>query len=200
MKRETTKLFSPIIESQQKTSEATQKVISNISNKLSVETLPQLALELPKQKYDIIVGPIAYKYVSTYLNNEKLGDRMFGIRKEIDGKYYVGNKEVKFDNDDPIIDGIKYKGTPGLWELLTMKSPKTFSVEDENNYREILYFTDARYYPSFDSNKKPGFTNSTKYKFIQKQIDKNLSKGEPNKLVHWFDILLNNKKKQEIQG
>jgi hypothetical protein len=40
-----------------------------------------------------------------------------------------------------------------------MKTPQTYSKEDEDSYREILYSTDARYYPSYNSNEKPRFAN-----------------------------------------
>jgi len=39
-----------------------------------------------------------------------------------------------------IINGKRYSGTEGLWELVTMKKPKTGSYdgEDVKKYKEIL--------------------------------------------------------------
>ena len=31
----------------------------------------------------------------------------------------MGNKEVKLDHDDIIVDDHRYPGTPGLWGLVT---------------------------------------------------------------------------------
>ena len=41
----------------------------------------------------------------------------------------IGNKEIKIDGDDIIVDGSRYHGTSGLCSLVTNKDP------DETDYR-----------------------------------------------------------------
>ena len=48
------------------------------------------------------------------------------IKKE--GLYYIGNKQATIADNNIIIVNEKFKGTPGLWELLRSKRP------DDNNY------------------------------------------------------------------
>ncbi|XP_065664652.1 uncharacterized protein LOC136086287 [Hydra vulgaris] len=58
---------------------------------------------------------------------------------------YIGKKPITINNDDITVDGKKYEGTPGLWELVTKFKPdkEVYSTEDLKNYREILIKTDA---------------------------------------------------------
>lgn len=151
MKRETTKLFSPIIESQQKTAEATQKAISNIPNKLPIEQhLPQT--------------------LSLATKGSKLGDTSFGLYSS-SGKLYIGNKETIIDsNSDIIIDGNKYKGTPGLLELITSKDPQNYTQDDRNTYKEILNTTGALWTKNDPNTKRVKSGTGDKYYNIIKPI------------------------------
>ena len=45
--------------------------------------------------------------------------------------------DVKIDGDDFIIDEVKYKGTEGVWRLLTLKNPGTPSAEDLETYKKF---------------------------------------------------------------
>ena len=47
---------------------------------------------------------------------------MFGIRDE-NGNFYIGDKPVVIEDNNIIVDGKEYKGTPGLWELIVSKKP-----------------------------------------------------------------------------
>ena len=40
-------------------------------------------------------------------------DTTFGIRKE-KNRYYIGNKRVIIHRDNIVVDGEKFRGTPGL--------------------------------------------------------------------------------------
>jgi len=57
----------------------------------------------------------------------------------------LGDAEFKTDGNDMIINGKRYRGTEGLWELVTMKKPKTGSYdgEDMKKYKEILISSNA---------------------------------------------------------
>ena len=77
------------------------------------------------------IGQIARKYLSD----------SYGMAGD---KFFLGNASVDFDGDD-LIDGNKYKGTKGLWGLITMK--KTVlglaTEEDMRNYEEIMLNSEA---------------------------------------------------------
>jgi len=53
------------------------------------------------------------------------GDKTFGLNSR-GGEFFLGNASVDFDGDD-LIDGNKYKGTKGLWGLITMKKNSPWS-------------------------------------------------------------------------
>ena len=54
--------------------------------------------------------------------SESGADRTFGLRDK-DDKFYIGNKETKIKENNIIVGGKKYAGTPGLWELIVARSP-----------------------------------------------------------------------------
>lgn len=66
------------------------------------------------------------------------------------GSFYIGNLEIKFENNDLIIGNNQYLATQGLLELLFYKQPDKKRVEkaDMDNYREILEKSSAhlKYY------------------------------------------------------
>ena len=70
------------------------------------------------------LGDLATKYLRQYASRKKETDKVFGIRAT-DENFYIGEKPISTEGDD-ITVGDKtymYKGTPGLWELLTMARP-----------------------------------------------------------------------------
>ena len=48
--------------------------------------------------------------------------KTFGLHDK-DGKFYIGNSKVAISGDNIIIDDETFKGTYGLWELITSKTP-----------------------------------------------------------------------------
>ena len=71
-------------------------------------------------------------------------DKTFGLR-DMDGKFYIGNKEAKIKENNIIVGGKEYAGTLGLWELIVGRSPydKIFTNGDYDNCAEIMYSTNA---------------------------------------------------------
>lgn len=53
----------------------------------------------------------------------------------------LGNHVVKVDNNDIIIDGKNFNGTPGLYELLFMNYPENYNKRDEKLYYDIMQIT-----------------------------------------------------------
>ena len=186
LKREMTKIYSPIIESQQKVALDTQKAIAEIPQKLSIDYSKKLAIDEPS------ISTIATK-------GKKIGDTAFGLY-DFEGQLMIGNAKVTIDeNGDYVIGEIKYKGTPGLQQLLTNKDPQNFTEEDKNTYKEILHTTGAL----FRKDGKPKTGQGDKYYKIIKPIREELlmqSRSlpsieitDPNELIKRFSLLLASK-------
>ena len=81
-------------------------------------------------------GEIASPYLSPYIYGRKLLDTRYGIRKD-DGAFKIGDCTLTVDNRSDIwIKGKRFRGTLGLWELLTRK----------NVNHEIITSADLRTY------------------------------------------------------
>lgn len=73
-------------------------------------------------------------------------DHVYGIIHDIDTeKFHLGMTGVplELDGKDIKIQGLLYKGTPGLYELLFKKQPIGYKPEDLDNYMDILARTNA---------------------------------------------------------
>lgn len=108
-----------------------------------------------------IIGKIAQKYLP------RVKDDKFGLYYNIKKKsYMIGDKIAIPDNDDIIIDGKIYKGTQGLWRLLTyddIPDENYYSREDMDNYIKILWETNTIYKNNDPSTKKPKSSRGSKY-------------------------------------
>ena len=52
-------------------------------------------------------------------------DKDFGIRRDDDGTFKIGNSTLKIDPNSGIhVEGKRYEGTKGLFEFLTLKKVK----------------------------------------------------------------------------
>ena len=71
-------------------------------------------------------------------------DKTFGLRNK-DCRFYIGNKEAKIKDNNIIVVDRTYTGTPGLWELIVVRSPHDiiFTNGDYDNYAEIIHSTNA---------------------------------------------------------
>jgi len=111
------------------------------------------------------IGPTASPYILAYLYNRRSLDTQYGIRK--DGyAFKIGGSSVLVDTDsDMTIKGREFKGTTGLWELLTRKKVERnkIMVDDLKKYNRIselnnVYLTD--YQPGADMQ----ITRESKYR------------------------------------
>ena len=83
------------------------------------------------------IGEIAKEYL-----NRPGSDKTYGIYKE-ECLYYIGNKQATIADNNIIIDDEKFKGTPGLWELIVSKESKGFTNEDYDNYEKLVLKTNT---------------------------------------------------------
>src|ERR1043165_775794 len=217
MQRELVKLYKPIVDSQSAiskeqnallstikensaaTSTALRALPASISSAVKAIQFPQhpsiVAYEDPVETVRTLeLGDGAAKYLHQYAANKKLTDTTHGINSK-DGVFYIGDTPVSIQNDDVTVGQKTYAGTPGLWELLTMKSPdeSKYDGNDLSDYAEILHATNAM--RQSGNPNKPKSSRSPKYKNIIKPIwNAKVGKGvvvipqDPNALVGMLSL------------
>ena len=188
-----TKLFKPVTETQKATAKeiteaqkaTAEKITSELlSIKEGIERLPKEisfptfpSLELSEEEL-INIGPTARKYIQASLGR---ATTRAGIYSE-DDKLKIGNRPVEIENDDIIINNVPFKGTPGLWELITNKDiPEKgeYSANDLMNYIIIMHTTKATY---DKNNKRIGGRNDKMNKLIKPLVIA-FEEGGENKLI-----------------
>ena len=92
-------------------------------------------------------GPLGQKYMSAILSGDKNTsiDYVYGVYFS-NSKTMLGDKAFDIDKDDNIIiDGVKYRGTVGLYELIFKKIPDdtVCTDADKQKYKSILLATNA---------------------------------------------------------
>ena len=150
------------------------KPLQDIRNQ--VKPLPSPPQITPKQIQGIPsiislnLGPLATKYLGYNASKNVKTDKTFGLRIERD-RLMIGNVEVTLNKDDLILgDNHLFKGTPGLWELLTLDQPSMYTAEDMKNYAKIIQFSNAWRQNNDPTNPKPKSSGGSKYKKIIKPI------------------------------
>ena len=175
-----TKLFKPVTETQKATAkeitEAQKAAAEKITSELlpikeSIEKLPGAisfpaypALELTEEQITKI-GPIAIKYLlPTFRQKATQSDIKPGDSK---GTFFkIGETPIKIENDNITIKDTSFKGTDGLWRLLTSKDipdKSEYKAEDLRDYIIIMHITKATY----DKNNKRVGGNNKMNKLIK---------------------------------
>jgi len=125
-----------------------------------------------KEKLGDTVGEYV-KYLHDPQNVPKI-DTTYGLTVKKDGLGIVmGNKPVLFDNDEIIIDNVRYAGTRGLMELLTKKFPQKEYYDNEQDldaYKRILRQTKVH----MKTNGQIKSNQGSKYREIIKRLFPNL--------------------------
>ena len=179
-----TKLFKPVTETQKATAKEITEAQKAAAEKITQELLPIKegisegfpALGMTEEEL-IKIGPIARKYIQSNLGR---ATTKAGLYSE-DDNLKIGYRPVKIENDDIIIGDTPFKGTVGLWKLITSKDipDKTeYSAEDLRDYITIMHITKATY----DKNNKRVGGNDKMNKLI-KPLVKALEKGGGEGLI-----------------
>ena len=184
-----TKLFKPVTETQKATAKeitdaqkaAAEKITQELLPiKAGIEKLPEAisfpALEMTEEEL-IKIGPIARKYIQSNLGRTTA---KAGIYSE-DDNLKIGYMPVKIENDDIIINNERFKGTPGLWELITSNNipeKEKYNATDLRDYITIMNITKATY----DKNNKRVGGNNKMNKLIKPLVIA-LEKGGGDKLI-----------------
>ena len=162
-----TKLFKPVTETQKATTKEitdaqkataekfTQEIlpikegIEALPTKEDIEILPtklfnQIYPSLEFKSSEIMeLGPLAVSSLIEAFTKEGV-DKTFGLYAE-NKKFKIGDKQATIKDNNIIIEGKIYIGTPGLWELITSFNPQNFTEEDYINYRDLLIQTNTIY-------------------------------------------------------
>ncbi|KAK5641057.1 hypothetical protein RI129_009604 [Pyrocoelia pectoralis] len=105
-------------------------------------------------------------------DTENAIDTTYGIHYNIDtDKWMMGNTLVDIEGEDMIINGVRYKGTEGLYDLIIMNEPdrRLFTQQDEENYRKILNATNVAR-RSYEAGEQLRGSKSKKYTQIIKRL------------------------------
>ena len=169
-----TKLFKPVTETQKATAKEITEAQKAAAEKITQELLPikegieglpgaimfpaYPALEMTEEKITNI-GPIASKYLlPTFRQKATQSDIRPGDSK---GTFFkINETPIKIENDDIIIKDTPFKGTVGLWKLLTSKDiPDITEYKDVDlaDYIIIMHMTKATY---DKNNKRVGGKNN----------------------------------------
>ena len=189
-----TKLFKPVTETQKATAKEITEAQKAAAEKITQELLPIIegieklpgaisfpaypALEMTEEEL-IKIGPIARKYIQSNLGR---ATTKAGLYSE-DDNLKIGYRPVKIENDDIIIDDERFKGTDGLWELITSNNiPEKgkYNAEDLAGYITIMHITKATY----DKNNKRVGGKNNKMNNLIKPLVKTLEEDKSgNKLI-----------------
>ena len=197
-----TKLFKPVTETQKTTTKEITEAQKAAAEKITQELLPikegieklpgainfpaYPALEMTEEKITNI-GPTASKYLlPTFRQKATQSDIKPGDPK---GTFFkIGETPIKIENDDIIIKDERFKGTVGLWKLITSKDipDKTkYGAEDLRDYITIMHITKATY----DKNNKRVGGNDKMNKLIKpfvKILEKDGEEGLIDKIEEYF--------------
>ena len=148
-KKELTRIFSPITETQKATAKEIKEELIPI--KEGIGAIPK-AITFPAfpsidmSKEDILkFGSVATNALRKFLRKGE-ADTTFGIYDE-DKKFYIGDKQVVIEDNNIIVDDKEYEGTPGLWELIVSQKPDMEIImrKDLENYENLLHKTNSLY-------------------------------------------------------
>ena len=159
------KQYNPIIKA---TKESTNKITDELKSSRTIA-------ESQKGSWKRNFAKSAIDY---YLNIKKNEDKYYGIQK-IDGQYKMGDATVTLDNKSNIyVDGDRFEGTPGLWELIMLNQPSEYTTEDLHRYEDLVEKTQLIYNPiTRTENDRPETT--LKYKNFLSQFKVSYEEGKP---------------------
>lgn len=97
------------------------------------------------QRFLMQFDPLPRIYVKESIRDtQNQFDHRFGVYHDLESNTFsIGDSSLQFDGPDILIKGVRYKGTPGLYELLFKNHPTAYKKEDEKEYFEILKQTNC---------------------------------------------------------
>ena len=182
LSRDLSKVFKPVVEAQKEAASQITRTIEDLPAQVpALPPPPAFTDPLPiEEASGTTLGSRTQHYLKLSMTPQ--ADHTFGLRSEDDG-IFIGNALVTFEGDDIFVDGVRYKGTPGLWELLVKKRPEDFEPDDLDAYEEILLQTNAIYQGNDPLSKTPKANRSYKWKGVVSHIYKKAKSGSGLEVV-----------------
>ena len=152
---------------------------------------PQRRRSLPSIPTPQQIGKLPADKLRQALSSKSEYDTTFGIYNKGD-HLMIGSKQVDIKGDDIEVNGKYYRGTPGLWQLLTSKNPKEYTENDLQSYKGILFDTNALHQNNDPTSNKPKSSNSIKWCLLKPFWVELKSKKpilQPSKLAGAFENL-----------
>jgi len=114
------------------------------------------------------LGVVGAKYLP------RASDSQFGIYfDEVDEQLKVGSEPIGFDYDDIIVNDKRFKGTEGLWKLLTKKGilqPNEYTSNDWQSYKDMLLMTNSMFQKNDPTTRRPKSSSGQKWRKMIKPI------------------------------
>ena len=127
-----------------------------------------------------------------------------GKQKDKEGKVKENKKKITTSYNNIIVDDEKFRGTPGLWELIMESNPNIYTTEDKHEYERLLIKANVLHRDFDPKNPHPRSSDGDKWMKLLKYIWINKRKYEgkgfvvipsdPNALLERLDLLLASKK------
>ena len=127
------------------------------------------------------LGPIATNALMGLASKGGI-DKSFGLNVK-KNRFHIGGKPITIKDDNIIIEGVEYRGTPGLWELIMSQEPQYFTEEDFINYGDLLMQTNAIYHKNNPKQNYPKSSKSYKWSKIIKPIWEDIKKRKHLKTI-----------------
>ena len=109
------------------------------------------------------IGEVAEKYLRKFATKDE-ADKTYGLYDR-HGNFYIGNKPVVIDNNI-VVEGEEYEGTPGLWELIVSKNPTYYTDDDYDNYARLMLKTNTLHSDNNPGSNYPKSSKGQKWKRI----------------------------------
>ena len=168
------KMFKPLIDTQR---EVVKEVIENMPSlpAITFPAFPSIRAahdddDESQEEEPTNIGSIAGKYLMKFASKDGV-DKTFGLYDK-DGAFYMGDKQVLISGNNLIVNDKEYQGTPGLWELITSKTPDSeiFTDGDYEQYQNILVETNAMRQNNDPTSTKPKGSRGQKWRVYVKPI------------------------------
>jgi len=138
--------------------------------KMEVDAVQNMSIKQLLDAKVVNLGVIGSKYLP------QASDTQFGIYfDEGSERLMIGSEPITFDYNDIILSqsGKRFKGTAGLWKLLTRKGEvksNDYSGDDWKSYKDILMSTNTLYQKNDPSSRRPKASQGQKWKKMIKPV------------------------------
>ncbi len=176
--------YRPIVRSQEKASKEIVKglvpikdEIANLRENLEERSHGKRKIRRLGSEFDGY-GPLATNFKRRTMAGDPTLDRSFGIRYLLNGQTVIGKTPVTIQGDNIVVGDLIFKGTPGLWALVTDTKEEQIK-EAEPSKRELEEYTALMYQTgALHDNFSPKSSGSWKWKKVLGPMWKSIQEEE----------------------